>query len=78
MKGIQDYHMDDRDWWDIGYNFLIGQDGRIYEGRGFTVQGAHCSGWNTQTLGNNFAKFDNLEICEHSSFFNYLRNCLLN
>ena len=51
MKGIQDFHMDDRDWWDIGYNFLIGQDGRIYEGRGFTVQGAHCSGWNTVTLG---------------------------
>ena len=51
MHVIQDFHMDDRGWWDIGYNFLIGQDGRIYEGRGFSVQGAHCSGWNTQTLG---------------------------
>lgn len=51
MQVIQNFHMDDRGWWDIGYNFLIGQDGRIYEGRGFTVQGAHCSGWNTKTLG---------------------------
>ena len=51
MQVIQDFHIDDRGWWDIGYNFLIGQDGRIYEGRGFSVQGAHCSGWNTKTLG---------------------------
>ena len=31
--------MDGNGWWDIGYNFLIGEDGRIYEGRGFHIQG---------------------------------------
>ncbi|CBY14000.1 unnamed protein product [Oikopleura dioica] len=51
VKKVQDYHMDGNGWWDVGYNFLIGEDGRIYEGRGFHIQGAHCSGWNTQTLG---------------------------
>ena len=33
MKGIQNYHMDSRGWSDIGYNFLVGEDGRIYEVR---------------------------------------------
>ena len=39
VKKVQDYHMDGNGWWDIGYNFLIGEDGRIYEGRGFHIQG---------------------------------------
>ena len=30
--------MNDLEWDDIGYNFLIGQDGRIYEGRDFFYQ----------------------------------------
>jgi len=51
MKGTQNYHMDSRGWNDIGYNFLIGEDGRIYEGRGFYRQGAHVSNWNSVTLG---------------------------
>ena len=42
VRKIQDFHMGPgRNWWDIGYNFLIGEDGRIYEGRGFDAQGAH-------------------------------------
>jgi len=32
VKGTQDYHMNNMGWSDIGYNFLIGEDGRIYEG----------------------------------------------
>ena len=39
VKKVQDYHMDGNGWWDVGYNFLIGEDGRIYEGRGFHIQG---------------------------------------
>jgi N-acetylmuramoyl-L-alanine amidase len=31
MKATQNYHMDSLGWSDIGYNFLIGEDGRIYE-----------------------------------------------
>ena len=41
VRGIQNYHMDSNNWSDIGYNWLIGDDGRIYEGRGPYRQGAH-------------------------------------
>ncbi|XP_023443319.1 peptidoglycan recognition protein 4 [Dasypus novemcinctus] len=36
---------------DIGYNFLVGQDGMIYEGVGWTVQGSHTPGYNDIALG---------------------------
>ena len=39
------------DWSDIGYNFLIGGDGRVYEGRGWGVQGAHTYGYNSIAVG---------------------------
>jgi hypothetical protein len=42
IRGIQNYHMDNRHWLDIGYHFLIGPDGVIYEGRPETAVGAHC------------------------------------
>ena len=28
-------------WVDIGYSFLIGGDGKVYEGRGWGIEGAH-------------------------------------
>ena len=36
---FQNYHMNSLGWSDVGYNFLIGEDGYIYEGRGFYRQG---------------------------------------
>jgi len=52
IRGIQSYHMDDpqTSWTDIGYHFLIGPEGTIYEGRPETVVGAHCSP-NTNSVG---------------------------
>ena len=38
------------DYADIGYNWLIGEDGRIYEGRGWTAVGAHTRGYNSQAV----------------------------
>ena len=35
------------DYNDIGYSFLVGQDGKIYEGRGFEREGAHTKGFNS-------------------------------
>lgn len=43
--------MDDRQWFDIGYNFVIGEDGNVYEGRGWDYVGAHAPGYNTQSIG---------------------------
>ncbi len=33
-----------RKYCDIGYNFLIGGDGNVYEGRGWDRQGSHTIG----------------------------------
>ncbi len=44
VAGIQKFHMYDpaRRWNDVGYHFLIGSDGLIFEGRPATVVGAHA------------------------------------
>jgi N-acetylmuramoyl-L-alanine amidase len=43
--------MDVNEWDDIGDNFVVGEDGRVYTGRGSLVEGAHAAGWNTRSLG---------------------------
>ena len=50
-RQIQDYHMNSNGWSDIGYNFLVDKAGRIYEGRGWLVVGAHAPNHNTSGLG---------------------------
>ncbi|XP_029646038.1 peptidoglycan recognition protein 1-like [Octopus sinensis] len=46
MQKIQDFHMDTRGWFDIGYNFLVGEDGRVYVGRSWNREGAHTLHFN--------------------------------
>lgn len=41
-------------WSDIGYSFLVGEDGRIYEGRGWDRVGAHTKGYNSVALALSF------------------------
>lgn len=48
---IAKYHRDQRGWADIGYHYLIGRDGLIYEGRSEKLQGAHVSRNNENNLG---------------------------
>lgn len=48
VKGIQNFHRNTRDWADIGYHWIIGQDGKVYEGRALHVQGAHAGGGNNK------------------------------
>uniref|UniRef100_A0AAZ3P8I3 Peptidoglycan recognition protein 1 n=1 Tax=Oncorhynchus tshawytscha TaxID=74940 RepID=A0AAZ3P8I3_ONCTS len=43
-------HMQDRNFDDIGYNFLIGGDCTVYEGRGWGVVGTHTKGNNHNSL----------------------------
>ncbi|MFD7121894.1 N-acetylmuramoyl-L-alanine amidase, partial [Streptomyces sp. NPDC059922] len=38
-------------WAGIGYNFVVSQAGEIFEGRGWTRQGAHCPGHNVSGFG---------------------------
>jgi len=52
-RSIWNFHVFDRGWADIGYNYLIDPNGVIYEGRsgGDNVVGAHFSGVNGGTMG---------------------------
>lgn len=47
---IESIHLANR-WVGIGYNFVIDMDGRVYEGRGYDIQGAHCPGYNRSAWG---------------------------
>lgn len=44
---IQSFHMNTRGWVDIAYSWLVDHTGRITEGRGWGVQGAHTAGFNS-------------------------------
>lgn len=46
VKKIQDYHMNNNGWSDIGYHYVIDPAGRIWEGRLTLYQGAHTIGYN--------------------------------
>ena len=50
VKQIQNFHMDDRSFSDIGYNYLVGEDGRGYEGRGLDKVGAHTYHYNDKAI----------------------------
>jgi hypothetical protein len=54
VRQIQSYHIDTRGWCDIGYHFLIGQDGKVYQGRVETKVGAHAANDNTNNVGISF------------------------
>ncbi|KAK7793877.1 hypothetical protein R5R35_014156 [Gryllus longicercus] len=51
MRAMQRYHQEERGWNDIGYNFVVGGDGRVYEGRGWGVVGAHALHYNLRSVG---------------------------
>ena len=51
VRSYQNLHIDERGWIDIGYQFVIGEDGLIYEGRGWDFTGAHAPQYNNQSIG---------------------------
>ena len=58
LRGWRNYHVSGRGWADIGYNYGIGQSGRIYSLRGNRA-GAHATGHNSTTVGVLFIVGDN-------------------
>ncbi len=51
VRKIENYHRGpERRWAAIGYHYLVGKDGKVYEGRPVKYQGAHC-GDNAHNLG---------------------------
>ncbi|KAF0877355.1 RASL3 protein, partial [Crocuta crocuta] len=51
MRSMQRFHQDTRGWDDIGYSFVVGSDGYVYEGRGWHWVGAHTRGHNSRGFG---------------------------
>jgi hypothetical protein len=64
VRAIYRYHAIDRGFGDIGYHYLVAEDGRVFEGRwsgtdgdpahdtaGNVVTAAHVSGWNSGNVG---------------------------
>nr|XP_035946261.1 peptidoglycan recognition protein 1 [Halichoerus grypus] len=55
VQNVRDYHAGTLDWCDVGYNFLIGEDGLVYEGRGWDTKGDHTGPtWNPISIGISF------------------------
>lgn len=48
---MQTIDMDTHKWPQLGYNFLVGGDGRVYEGRGWDYIGAHTPEYNNNSIG---------------------------
>jgi N-acetylmuramoyl-L-alanine amidase len=51
VRSYQNFHMNTNGWLDIGYNFVVGEDGNIYEGRGWANVGAHATNFNSRGIG---------------------------
>lgn len=57
VRNIYLFHTQERQWSDIGYNYLVAPDGTLYKGRDpaegeqDNVLGAHFCGSNSQTMG---------------------------
>jgi len=49
------YHRDSKGWSGIGYNLFVGLDGKVYAGRPINAVGAHCVGYNANSVGICFA-----------------------
>lgn len=65
VDGIRGYHMDQLGWDDIGYSFLIGGDGNVYEGCGWSREGAHTYGYNKKSIGIAFiGNFENKQASQ--------------
>ena len=50
-KEIRRWHMEDRNWSDIGYHWVIRKSGALEVGRSLEYQGAHCRGINAVSIG---------------------------
>ncbi|XP_061170767.1 peptidoglycan-recognition protein SC2-like [Saccostrea echinata] len=51
LKDMQSFHMDNQSHSDIMYNFIIGEDGNVYEGRGWNTVGGHMPSWGIVSQG---------------------------
>lgn len=51
MRYLEMLHIQIFGWTDIAYNFCVGNDGVVYEGRGWGRQGLHAPHFNQMSMG---------------------------
>lgn len=51
VNTIRKWHVEERGWSDIGYHYIIRQDGTIEKGRDVNIAGAHARGHNASSIG---------------------------
>ena len=51
IETIRKWHIEGRGWSDIGYHFYIDLEGNIFKGRDIAKMGAHCKGYNRNSIG---------------------------
>ncbi|XP_045402316.1 peptidoglycan recognition protein 4 isoform X2 [Lemur catta] len=51
LRELWGHHVHNNSGCDVAYNFLVGDDGRVYEGVGWNIQGVHTQGYNNISLG---------------------------
>uniref|UniRef100_A0A2M4AH59 Putative peptidoglycan recognition protein long class n=1 Tax=Anopheles triannulatus TaxID=58253 RepID=A0A2M4AH59_9DIPT len=77
VQFIQNIHFN-QGYGDIGYNFLVGGDGKVYEGRGWNKQGAHTKGYNGVSQGiafiGNYETYDRPEDSQMEQLIMLLQN----
>nr|UVJ49772.1 peptidoglycan recognition protein [Grapholitha molesta] len=54
VRNLQTYFLDTLGYWDLGPSFLIGGNGKVYEGPGWLHVGAHTYGYNRKSIGISF------------------------
>ena len=78
IETIRDWHLD-RGFKDIGYQYLITKNGGIFIGRKEFESGAHCKGFNKESIGicltgrDNFSnqQFDSLSLLVENLCYRY-------
>ncbi|TKC34377.1 hypothetical protein EI555_000421, partial [Monodon monoceros] len=51
LRGLQSRSVYNTGWCDVAYIFLVGDNGRVYKGVGWNIQGMHAQGYNSVSLG---------------------------
>ncbi|KAM9106727.1 LOW QUALITY PROTEIN: peptidoglycan recognition protein 3-like [Megaptera novaeangliae] len=54
LRGLQSRSVYNKGRCDVAYIFLVGDNGRVYEGVGWNIQGMHAQGYNNVSLGLTF------------------------
>ena len=51
LEDIRRWHIEEQDWVDVGYHWVIESDGSLLPGRSVYLMGAHVRGRNRESLG---------------------------